>query len=118
MTEAEQTKIVEKESQAKPTYRVRPRYYSGLNRKDKSISFEIHLPGVSKERVSLKVLPELFHLEAPREMEDSEVIYTLSRYFPYEIDPESIEPSCGNGLLKFTVKIKDPLSEAVDITLE
>lgn len=118
MSETNETSVVDKEQQPKPKYRVRPRYYSGLNRKNKTISFEVHLPGVSKDQVSLKVLPDLFHLEAPREMEDSEIIYTLSRYLPYEIDPDTIESSCGNGLLKFTLKIKDPLSEAVDIKLE
>lgn len=118
MTEAENSKLVDKEKEQKPKYRITPRFYSGMNRKDKSLNYEIHLPGVQKEKVSLKVLPNLVHLEAPREMEDSIIVYTLSRYFPWEVDPDSIDAHCADGLLKFSVKVKDPLAEAVNIKLE
>jgi HSP20 family molecular chaperone IbpA len=117
MSKEEDSKLIDKQKDQKAKYRMTPRYYTRLNRKDNSILFEIHLPGVRKESVSLKVLPDLMHLEALREMETSDIIYTLSRYFPYEIDPESIDAHCENGLLKFSVKIKDPLAEAVDIKL-
>lgn len=117
MAKAEDSKLVDKDKEEKPTYRLRPRFYSQLNRKEETLEYEIHLPGVVKEKVTLKVLPDLLHLEAPRELEDRTWIYTLSRYFPWEVDPESIDAKCENGLLKFSVKIKDPLKEAVDIQL-
>ncbi len=117
MAKAEDSKIIDKEKESKPTFRITPRYYSRLNRENRTLELEIHLPGVDKAKVSLKVLPDLMHLEAPRELEDRKWIYTLSRYFPWEVDPESIDAKCSNGLLNFTLKIKDPLAEAVDITL-
>lgn len=117
MSKTEDSQLVDKEKHVKPKYRITPRFYSQFNRKDKTLNFEIHLPGVQKEKVSLKVLPNLLHLEAPREMDESTVVYTLSRYFPWEVDPESIDANCADGLLKFNVKIKDPLKEAVDIKL-
>ena len=118
MSKAEDSKVVDKEKEIKPKYRVTPRFYSRLNRKNRTLIYEVHLPGVNKELVSLKILPDLMHLEAPREMEESIVVYTLSRYFPWEVDPESIEAKCADGLMNFSIKIKDPLSEAVDIKLE
>ena len=117
MAEAKDSQLINKEKEKKPKYRITPRFYSSINRKERILNYEIHLPGVQKERVSLKILPDLMHLEAPREMEDSIIVYTLSRYFPWEVDPDSIDAHCANGLLKFSVKVKDPLAEAVDINL-
>ncbi|MBN2156706.1 MAG: Hsp20/alpha crystallin family protein [Candidatus Lokiarchaeota archaeon] len=117
MSKSEDTHLMDKEKEQKRLFRITPKYYSELDRKKNIMNFEIHLPGVQKEKVSLKILPDLMHLEATREMDNNEVIYTLTRYFSYEVEPDSIEANCSNGLLKFSVKIKDPLAEAIDIKL-
>lgn len=109
--------LMDKEKKEEHIFRVTPRFYTELDRKEKMFNFEIHLPGVPNEKVSLKILPDLMHLEAVREMEDRNIIYTLTRYFSYEVEPDSINAKCTNGLLKFSIKIKDPLAEAVDIKL-
>jgi HSP20 family molecular chaperone IbpA len=113
----QENKMIEKKEEKKAVYRVTPRWYGELDRKNKQFNFEVHLPGVDKDKVTLKVLPELMHLEATREEESSKAIYTLTRYFSYEVDPDSIDAKCTNGLLKFSINIKDPLSDAVDIKL-
>ena len=102
----------------KTLYRIRPYYDMYYNRDEGRFKYEIHLPGVPKENVSLKILPELFQLRAYREEGDSKAEYTTTKYFRAEIDKESVEASYENGLLKFSVRIKDPLEDAVDIPIE
>jgi HSP20 family protein len=112
-----ESKTSKKEEHLK-TYRIHPTYYSDLDYDTRTISYEVHLPGVDKENVSLKVLPDLWNMEATRKEKKSQAFYTLSRYFPYEVDPNSVKASYEHGLLKFTVTLKDPLADAVDIKLE
>ena len=45
-------------------------------------------------------------------------MYTLSRYFPWKIDVDSVKGSYENGLLNLTGKIADPMDNAVDLHIE
>jgi len=117
VVEQKESKTSKREEHLK-TYRIHPTYYSDLDYDTRTITYEVHLPGVDKENVSLKVLPEFWNMEATRKERKSQAFYTLSRYFPYEVDPNSVKATFENGLLKFTVSLKDPLADAVDIKLE
>jgi len=107
----------EKEKSKKITYKIHPNWYSSLNYDENVLMYEVHLPGVDKQNVNLKILSDLWYVEASREEEKSRAVYTLTNYFPYEIDINSVNATYENGLLKFTAKIKDPLADAVDIKL-
>jgi HSP20 family molecular chaperone IbpA len=95
-------------------YSIRPTFYTNLNSINREFTCEIHLPGVDKENVKLKVLPELFDLKAQRE----HVLYTLTEYFPAQIETEGLETKYENGLLTMKAKLRDPLADAVDIPLQ
>ncbi len=95
-------------------YEIRPTYYSNFDSDARQFECEIHLPGVKKEEVKLRVLPELFDVKARRE----HVLFTLTEYFPYELDVNSIQAKYENGLLQLKAKIRDPLADAVDIPLQ
>ena len=112
------TEIVEKKEDKKMIYKVTPKYYGELDAENRTIKYKIELPGVESSGVELKVLPELWHLVAKRYENNHEVNYVLTKYFTYEVDPDSIDAKFTNGLLNFTIKLKDPLAEAVDITLD
>ncbi len=73
----------------------------------------MELPGVPKEHVKLRVLPEMFDLRATRKHTQ----YLLTEYFPYELDINSIEAKYENGLLLIKGRFKDPMESAVDIKL-
>jgi len=96
-------------------YNITPNYYSSFNINEESLEYEIHLPGVKKENIKLKILRDMFDLKA--EIDESSK-YSLSLYFPYDIDENSIEASYENGLLKFKAGLRDPLKEAYDLKLE
>ncbi|MBD3353699.1 MAG: Hsp20 family protein [Candidatus Lokiarchaeota archaeon] len=106
-----------KEENPESIYRIRPFYEMHFNRDDGSYDYEVHLAGVPKENVELKVLPEFFVLRAKRTEGKSVGIYTLTRYFLNEIDPETVKAEFNDGLLKFSVNIKDPLKDAYTIKL-
>jgi len=95
-------------------WRIRPYYSTDFDDETGEYSARVELPGVPKERVKLRVLPDLFDLRATREHTQ----YLLTEYFPYEMDPASIEAKYEHGLLLIKGKFKDPLDSAVEIHLE
>jgi len=80
---------------------------------DGNWEIEIHIPGVKKDSIKLKILNELYDLKAKR----GNVNYTLTEYFPCNINPDSIDARYDNGLLYIKGKVKDPMDDAVEIKL-
>jgi len=96
-------------------YRMIPDHYTNINSITGEWEIEIHLPGIKKEEINLRVLPDLFDLQAKRTEQN---LYCLTEYFPYEISPDSIQAKYENGLLRIKGKIKDPLDKAFEIKIE
>lgn len=118
MTEHKDSNVEQSRREEKTIYRIRPYYDMYFDRENGRFEYEVHLPGVPKENISLKVLPELFQLKAFREESNSRAEYTTTKYFLYEVAKDSVDAKYENGLLKFSVRIKDPLEDAVDIQIE
>ena len=113
--------IVEKKSEAiqekvdqEIRYRIRPRRYFNFDAEDKEWTLEIHLPGVEKSEIKLRILPNLYDLKAYR----GEVMYSLTQYFPWNIETESVKTDYENGLLMISGKMRDPMADAISIKLE
>jgi len=107
--------LEEKKSKEDDTwYQIRPTYYSNFNSDEREFECEIHLPGVKKEDVKLRVLPELFDIKAKRD----HALFTLTEYFPCELNVDALHANYENGLLRLKGKIRDPLENAVDIPLQ
>ncbi len=122
MTEAKNTDIVENESKKDLSekgndediyWRIRPNYSADFDSETGEYNARVELPGVPKEHVKLRVLPDLFDLRATRRHTQ----YLLTEYFPYEMDVNSIEAKYENGLLLIKGRFKDPMESAVDIQL-
>ena len=96
-------------------YRICPTNYFNFNPKTKEWTLEIHIPGVDKENISLKVLSNQIFFEAQRE---NTAIYTLFRYFPWKIEVDSVKGSYENGLLNLTGLLADPMKNAVALSIE
>jgi len=94
-------------------WRIRPYYSADFDPETGEYNARVELPGVPKDQVKLRVLPDMFDLRATREHTQ----YLLTEYFPYEMDVNSIEAKYEHGLLLIKGKFKDPLDSAVDITL-
>lgn len=112
----EKTSVEEKkeyENNEEIRYRIRPTRYINYDCSENSWEIEFHLPGVSKEKIDLRFLKNAYSLKAQRD----QALYHSSEYLPFEIDESSINAEYNNGLLYIKGKIKDPLSDAVEIKL-
>ncbi|MEX2681623.1 MAG: Hsp20/alpha crystallin family protein [Candidatus Sigynarchaeota archaeon] len=110
---AKETSIVEKKADEEIYWRIRPYYSADFDCETGEYNARVELPGVPKENVRLRVLPDMFDLRATREHTQ----YLLTEYFPYEMDVNSIEAKYEHGLLLIKGKFKNPLDNAVDIKL-
>lgn len=109
------TSVVPEPEKTEFKYRICPTNYFNYHPQNKEWNLEIHIPGVNKEDISLKVLSNQVFFEAQRE---NTAIYTLSRYFPWKIEVDSVKGSYENGLLNLTGFLADPMKNAVSLTIE
>jgi len=96
-------------------YRIYPEIYRHINYVQKMVQVEVVLPGVKKEDILLKTLPEWFHLSAKRPADGME--FSADYNYGVEIVPEKTTAEYFNGLLKIRAVISDPLEKAKEVKL-
>ncbi len=117
MTESiveKKSEVIQEHVDQEIRYRIRPKRYFNFDAENKEFTLEVHLPGVEKSEIKLRILPNLYDLKAYR----GEVMYSLTQYFPWNIEAESVKADYENGLLIISGKIRDPMADAVPIKLE
>lgn len=77
------------------------------------LHMEISIPGVKKEDVHLKMREDSFTLSAPRD--DVEFVAALGFCCP--VNTSDAHAAYENGLLKITVPFKDPMADAVEVSV-
>lgn len=97
-----------KDNQQKVRYRVYPEIDSRVDYRNRTIEIEIALPGVAKEDIQLKFLPEWFYLNAKRD----EIEYSGSFNLGTTVVPEKTTAKYLNGLLKVHAIIANPMDNA------
>ncbi len=95
-------------------YYIRPSFSPHFDYSTGEFTCEVQLPGVPKDRVKLHILPELFDLKATCE----HVLYTLTEYFPVNVNVDTLDAQYNQGLLRMKVQFLDPLAKAVEIVLQ
>jgi HSP20 family protein len=95
-------------------YRVIPDHFINVDHRSNEWQIEIHMPGVKKEDIKLRVLADLYDLHAKR---SEQHYYGVTEYFPFEIAPESVQAKYDNGLLLINGIKKNPFDNAVDVPL-
>jgi len=106
-----QTKPIE-EKKAEPLFWVVPTYHGWLEEKQFVLEFE--LPGVKKDEIKIKALPDEFLLEAKRERYG----YHADLDLTFEIDPTKIKATYHEGLLRVEISLVDPTEKAVEVKIE
>jgi HSP20 family protein len=81
--------------------------------KDKLV-VEFAIPGAPTETVDLKILPDSVHLTAPAR--DIEYVSALALAWP--VKPNQAEATYAHGLLRIEVPFKDPMEDAVKVTIK
>lgn len=95
-------------------HRVMPKY--GVWANNDNIVIQIALPGVKKEDIEIKALPEYFMLRAARE--NANLVYNLDLEFGYKLEPEVHKATYEEGLLRVELKRYKPLDHAFDVKIE
>ncbi|MGA2067967.1 MAG: Hsp20/alpha crystallin family protein [Thermoguttaceae bacterium] len=75
---------------------------------------EFAIPGAPTATIDLKVLPDSVHLTAPAR--DIEYVAALALAWP--VKPDKAEAIYAHGLLRIEVPFKDPMEDAVKITIK
>lgn len=83
-------------------------HYSAWFENNKFV-IQIVLPGVNKEKISLKALEDRFILAAPR---DDSVQYTLDLDLNFKIEPTKVQSHYHEGLLKVEFERYNALDHA------
>ena len=75
---------------------------------------EFAIPGAPTETIDVKVLKDSVYLLAPAR--DIEYVSALALTWP--VKPEKAEATYENGLLRIEVPLKDPMEDAVKVTIK
>ena len=93
-------------------YRVTPRH--GLYFENGKWILEVALPGVNKDKVTLKVLDDSILLRAGRD----QILYTLDLEFDFKVEKEKVTASYKEGLLKVEMVPFNPIDHAYTVKID
>jgi len=86
-------------------------YANGEQRK---LIVEFAIPGAPTETIDLKILEDSVHLLAPAR--DIEYVSAMALGWP--VKPDKAEATYEHGLLRIEVPFKDPMDDAVKVTIK
>jgi HSP20 family protein len=86
-------------------------YADGENHK---LVLEFAIPGAPADTIDLKILEDSVHLTAPAR--DIEYVSALALGWP--VKPHKAEANYEHGLLRIEVPLKDPMEDAVTVTIK
>ena len=86
-------------------------YADGENHK---LVVEFAIPGAPADTIDLKILEDSVHLTAPAR--DVEYVAALALTWP--VKPDKAEATYDHGLLRIEVPFKDPMEDAVKVTIK
>ncbi|MBN1216136.1 MAG: Hsp20/alpha crystallin family protein [Candidatus Lokiarchaeota archaeon] len=75
---------------------------------------EVELPGVDKENISIKMLEDSFYVRGETEKD----IYVGSYGMCCLVRPKDAKAVYRDGLLKIDVPFKDPMEDAIEISIQ
>lgn len=102
-----------KEKETEYTYRVFPDISRRIDYDHNTIEVEVALPGVAKSAITLKALPEIFHIEGKRE----HMLYSGNYAWGAEVVPEKTTAKYEYGLLRIHAVIRNPMDDAKEVSL-
>jgi len=106
----------EKEGAKMPEYRIRvaPNTVAYADAETHKLVVEFAIPGAPTDTIDVKILEDSLHLTAPAR--DIEYVSALALGWP--VKPYKAEATYEHGLLRIEVPIKDPMEDAVKVTIK
>jgi HSP20 family molecular chaperone IbpA len=105
-----------KEGAKMPEYRIRvaPNTVAYADSEKDKLVVEFAIPGAPTDTIDVKILEDSVHLTAPAR--DIEYVAALALGWP--VKPDKAEATYENGLLRIEVPFKDPMEDAVKVTIK
>jgi HSP20 family molecular chaperone IbpA len=94
--------------------RVAPNSVAYADEENLMLVVEFAIPGASTDTIDLKILKDSVHLTAPAR--DIEYVAALALAWP--VKPDGAKAIYENGLLRIEVPFKDPMEDAVKVTIK
>jgi HSP20 family molecular chaperone IbpA len=94
--------------------RVAPETVAYADSENRKLVVEFAIPGAPAETVDLKILRDSVHLVAPAR----DIEYVASLALGWAVKPELAEAKYEHGMLLIEVPFKDPMEDAVKVTIK
>ena len=94
--------------------RVAPNTVAYADGEKNRLVVEFAIPGAPTDTIDLKILADSVHLTAPAR--DTEYVAALALAWP--VKPDKAEAIYEHGLLRIEVPFKDPMEDAVKVTIK
>jgi len=94
--------------------RVAPNTVAYPDEESLKLVVEFAIPGAPTDTIDLKILEDSVHLTAPAR--DIEYVSSLALAWP--VKPDKAEAIYENGLIRIEVPFKDPMEDAVKVTIK
>ena len=94
--------------------KVAPVTVAYANEENHKLIVEFAIPGAPTETIDVKILKDSVYLLAPAR--DIEYVSALALTWP--VKPEKAEATYEHGLLRIEVPLKDPMEDAVKVTIK
>jgi HSP20 family molecular chaperone IbpA len=94
--------------------KVAPNSVAYADEENLKLVVEFAIPGAPTDTIDLKILKDSVHLTAPAR--DIEYVAALALAWP--VKPDEAKAIYENGLLRIEVPFKDPMEDAVKVTIK
>ncbi|MHC4235166.1 MAG: Hsp20/alpha crystallin family protein [Planctomycetota bacterium] len=99
-----------------PEYRIKvaPHTVAYADKENSKLVVEFAIPGAPTDTIDLKILEDSIHLTAPARA----IEYVSAQALGWPVKPDKAEANYENGLLRIEVPFKDPMEDAVKVTIK
>ena len=94
--------------------KVAPKTVAYADQEKHKLVVEFAIPGAPTDTIDLKILPDSFHLTAPAR----DIEYVLAQALAWPVKPDKAEAIYAHGMLRVEVPFKDPMEDAVKVSIK
>ena len=94
--------------------RVAPNTVAYADGENDKLVVEFAIPGAPTDTIDVKILEDSVHLTAPAR----DIEYVSALALGWQVKPDKAEATYAHGLLRIQVPFKDPMEDAVKVTIK